>query len=182
MRGLLKTLSPLRRGLMQLLRVATLTRVNDAKTIQMVQLETLSGEVIEVPRIQDYGLTSVPLQEAKGVVAAIGGNTNGYVVIKMDDHRYRLVNLEPGEVALYDDQGQFVHLKRNGHMHAKALTKLTVDSPLTVFTGDVQALGEITDRLNTGGISMHDMRTTYDGHNHPGDSGGNTGTPNQEMS
>lgn len=182
MRGFLKTLSPLRRGLMQLLRVATLTRVNDAKTIQMVQLETLSGEVIEVPRIQDYGLTSVPLQEAKGVVAAIGGNTNGYVVIKMDDHRYRLVNLEPGEVALYDDQGQFVHLKRDGHIHAKANTQLTITAPLTLFEGDVQATGEITDRINSGGLSMQDMRTTYNGHNHPGDSGGNTGSPNQEMS
>lgn len=182
MRALLKTLAPLRRGIAQLLRVGRLIRVNDAKTIQMVQLETLSGEVIEVPRIQDYGLTSVPLQEAKGVVAAIGGKTNGYVVIKMDDHRYRLVNLEPGEVALYDDQGQFIHLKRDGHIHAKANTQLTVTAPLTVFEGEIKATGEITDRINTGGLSMQGMRTTYNGHNHSGDSGGSTGTPNQDMS
>lgn len=181
MRKLQRVLSPLRRGLQQVVRVCTLNRVNDADSIQTVQVETLSGEVVEVPRIQDYGITSVPLPGAKGVVVAIGGKTNGYVCIKMDDKRYRQVNLKPGEVALYDNQGQLVHLKQGGLMDLIANTKITAKVPLFRIEGKLDVTGDITDNVDTTGQSMAGMRSTFNGHNHPGDSGGTTGTPNQEM-
>lgn len=181
MRALTKLLAPLYRGIKQSVRAVKLIRVNDAKSIQMIQVETLSGEIIEVPRIQDYGITSVPLPGAKGVVAAIGGNTNGYVVIKMDDKNHRLLGLKAGEVALYDHQGQMVYLKENGHIHVIANTQLTITSPLTRIEGDLVVTGDITDHIDTGGQSMSGMRSTYNAHTHPGDSGGTTGSPNQGM-
>lgn len=181
MRQMHRLLSPLRRGLQQVVRACTLNRVNDAASIQTVQVETLSGEVIEVPRIQDYGITSVPLPGAKGVVAAIGGKTNGYVCIKMDDKRYRQVSLKPGEVALYDNQGQLVHLKEGGLMDLVAITQITAKVPLFRIEGKLDVTGDITDNVDTTGQSMAGMRSAFNGHNHPGDSGGTTGTPNQEM-
>jgi len=45
---------------------------------------------------------------------ALAGNRNHAIVIAIDDRRYRLSALERGEVALYDDQDQVVHLRRNG--------------------------------------------------------------------
>lgn len=171
MRQMHRLLSPLRRGLQQVVRVCTLNRVNDAAEIQTVQVETLSGEVIEVPRIQDYGITSVPLPGAKGVVVAIGGKTNGYVCIKMDDKRYRQVNLKPGEVALYDNQGQLVHLKEGGQMDLIANTQITAKVPSFRIEGDLAVTGDVVADADSSAVSL----TT---HTHPGDSGGNTGAPN----
>lgn len=181
MRGLQKLLAPFKRGLQQMVRVANVIKVNDASPIQMIQVETLSGEIIEVPRIQDYGITSVPLPGAKGVVVAVGGNTNGYVCIKADDKNHRLVGLKAGEVALYDNQGQMVYLKENGGMHIVANTQITATVPLFRIEGNLEVTGEVTDKVDIDNVSMAAMRTTYDSHNHNGDSGGITGTPNQGM-
>lgn len=181
MRAVFKLLAPFKRGLQQMVRVANVIKVNDASPIQMIQVETLSGEIIEVPRIQDYGITSVPLPGSKGVVVAVGGNTNGYVCIKADDKNHRLVGLKAGEVALYDNQGQMVYLQQNGKMNIIANTQVTAKVPLFRIEGNLAVTGEITDRVDTGGQSMSGMRSTYNGHNHSGDSGGTTGKPNQGM-
>ena len=45
----------------------------------------------------------------------------------------------------------------------------------------LECTGEIKDRCNSDGRTMEDMRNIYDGHTHPGDSGGTTGAPNQVM-
>ena len=182
MRGLIKMMAPLKRGLQQMLRIGSLLKVNDAQPLQLVQVETLSGEIIEVPRIQDYGITSVPMPGAKGVMAAVGGKTNSYVCIKMDDRRYRLVGLKKGEVCLYDYQGQYVHLKQGGMMDLLALNQITAKVPLFRVEGDLVATGEIIDRVDTTGQSMANMRNTYNNHDHDGDSGGITSKPRQGMS
>lgn len=181
MRRLQKLSAPFKRGLQQLVRAANVIKVNDASPIQTIQVETLSGEVIEVPRIQDYGITSVPLPGAKGVVVAVGGNTNGYVCIKADDKNHRLVGLKAGEVALYDNQGQMVYLKQNGQMHIVANTQVTATVPLFRIEGNLEVTGEVTDRVDTDNVSMASMRSTYNGHTHTGDSGGSTSQPNQGM-
>lgn len=182
MRGMNKLLAPFKRGLQQMLRIGTLLKVNDASPIQMVQVETLSGEVIEVPRIQEFGFSSVPKKGAKGVMAAFGGNTNGYACIKMDDKTYRPIGLKSGETIIYDAFGQFVYFKDNGHIHVIANAQVTATVPVFRIEGNLQVTGEIIDRVDTGGQSMAGMRYTYNGHNHNGDSGGTTSDPNQEMS
>lgn len=117
--------------------------------------------------LQHYGLTSRPLPGAELIILREGNNI---IAVASDDRRYRL-QLAEGEVALYDDQGQSVHLRQGGIIHIKALTKVTIDTPLLEVTGD------ITDGVR----SMAADRSIYNAHNHPGDSGGTTGTPNQVM-
>lgn len=181
MRALNKVLAPLQRKVMQLFRAATVLRVNDKSGIQMVQVETMLGEIIEVPRIQDFGFTSNPVKSAKAVVAAMGANTNGYVVLKVDDGRYRMTELKPGEAAMYDSQGQFIHLKEGGIIEITGLTQLVAKVPNFRVEGNLDVTGEVTDQVDTGGLSMSGMRGTYNDHDHDGDSGGSTSTPNQEM-
>lgn len=147
----------------------------------MVQIETLSGEVIEVPRIQNFGHSSVPLKGAKGVVGAMGGKTNGYLCITMDDANHRVKGLKDGESITYDAYGQYTHFKKNGEIEQKANNQVTVIVPKYRIEGDLEVTGDITDNVDTTGQSMAGMRSTYNGHNHPGDSGGTTDTPNQEM-
>lgn len=88
-----------------------------------VQIEILSGEILDlVPHLQDYGFASRPLPGAEGVSLAVAGTRGQAVVITLADRRFR-VELEEGEAALHDDQGQTVWLKRDG---------IRVESPLKV--------------------------------------------------
>jgi phage baseplate assembly protein V len=94
---------------------AILTAIDDAQGIQALQVEGLSDEVHDgVERMQDYGFTSHPFEEAEAVVVFAGGLRSHGLVVAVGDRRYRLKNLEQGEVAIYDDQEQVVHLKRDG--------------------------------------------------------------------
>ena len=91
-----------------------LAAVNDATRLQTVTIGLLDDETkAGVERFQQYGLTSVPLPGAEGVCLFVAGNRDHGVVISIDDRRYRLTSLQAGEVALYDDQGQSVILKRD---------------------------------------------------------------------
>ena len=48
---------------------------------------------------------------------------------------------------------------------------------------DIEATGNITDNCDSGGVSMAQMRVTYNGHNHKenGDGGGITDETLQQM-
>lgn len=143
---------------------------------------------------QHYGYTSRPLSGAEGIIDKDG---NHIILIASDDRRYR-IPIEDGEVALYDNQGQVIRLKAGKEVHIYGCDKLTaavaVEAKITcplvrlVASGKVrieapllEVTGEIKDRCDSTGKSMSDMRSTYNGHNHPGDSGGTTGAPNQGM-
>jgi phage gp45-like len=63
------------------------------------------------------------------------------VVISIEDRRYRLTGLAEGEVALYDDLGQVVHLRRGG---------LFLESPLNVTVKAGQTL-----RLEGDTVQLH---------------------------
>lgn len=67
--------------------------------------ETFSGREY----FQHYGFTSRPLAGAEVIIINEGNN---YIGIASDDRRYRL-QIQNGEVALYTDEGDKIHLKRN---------------------------------------------------------------------
>jgi phage gp45-like len=130
--------------------------------------------------LQHYGFSSAPLAGAEAILIKSG---NHIVMIASDDRRYRIA-VAGGEVAIYTDEGDCIHLKRGRLVEivtetlvVKAATKVRFETPL------VEATGEIIDRVESGGRSMHGMREVYDGHTHggidPGD--GTTATPGQEM-
>jgi hypothetical protein len=77
----------------------------------------------EIEHIEPYGFSSRVKKpdgeannkkKAEGVMIFTGGNRSHGVLIVAGDRRYRLRSLQEGELALYDDQGQQVHLSRDG--------------------------------------------------------------------
>jgi len=136
---------------------------------------------------QHYGFTSRPKAGAEIIIIREGGH---FIAVASDDRRYR-ISLEEGEMAIYDDLGQKVHLKRTGievespvsivatapQVTVVASAKVTMTTPLLEVSGDITAGGNISD----GTRSMGADRAIYNSHTHPGDSGGTTGQPNQEM-
>lgn len=94
---------------------AIIGQVNDSGGLQTVQI-SIQADVgrDQVERFQQYGMTSVPHAGAECVTLSVGGNTDHQVVINVDDRRYRMKGMKAGEMAIYDDLGQSVHLTREG--------------------------------------------------------------------
>ena len=185
-------LAPLARRIRLLTARAVITVINDALKMQAVQVKLLDGEVCDnVERFQNYGFTSVPFSGAEGVYLSIGGDRDHGVVICVDDRRYRLKSLQPGETALYDDQGQKVHLTRNGIVVDAAGKLVTVQSATTVTikastkvrmeTPLLEVTGEIKDNCDTTGKTMSGMRDIYNTHTHSDPQGGSVGAPAGQM-
>lgn len=108
-----RLIAPLSRRVRLMVGRAVLTAVNDAGGLQTVQVKLLADEVRDgVERMQQYGFTSVPLPGAEGVMVSVGGSRDHGIVIAMDDRRYRIKGLQPGEVALYTDEDKQDHKHR----------------------------------------------------------------------
>lgn len=94
--------------------------------------------------VQHYGFASSPQAGAELVILVEG---NVITAIGSDDRRYRLA-LVNGEVALYDDLGQVVHLTRSGIVIKSGL--VTMDG-YTVTTGHAEIgsgkSGVFTDKM-----------------------------------
>jgi len=88
--------------------------VTEADGLQHLQVDGLADETLDgVEHAQDYGFASSPLPGAIGLLLAIAGRRGQAVAVGVGDRRYRIA-LEKGEVAIHDDQGQKVHLTRDG--------------------------------------------------------------------
>ncbi|MCM2318055.1 MAG: phage baseplate assembly protein [Pseudomonas sp.] len=146
-----RLLAPLRRGLAHLVTRAVVALVNDAAKMQTLQVSLLADETLDgVEHWQPYGFTFKPHVGAEALVLAVGGHRAHSVVIAVADRRYRLTGLEDGEVAIYSDEGDKVHLKRGRVIEVetetfnlKAATAVNVDTPQFNLSGLLQAQGDV---------------------------------------
>lgn len=173
MKALGRQVAQLTRGVksrvMMMIARGTLSAISDAGGLQVVQAELLEDEIRDrLERVQNYGLTSHPHAGSACVVAFIGGNRDHGLVIAVDDRRYRLKSLAPGEVALYDDLGHIVHLTREGIEIDGGGHQITLmNTPkVRVEADQFEVTGEIIDRVDAGGRSMSAMRAVYNAHRH----------------
>jgi phage baseplate assembly protein V len=132
---------PLARRIAMMIARAVITTVNDQTKAQSLQITLLADEVSDdVERLQNYGMTSVPKPGAEAVTVFVGGDRSHGLVIAVEDRRYRLKGLAEGEVALYDDLGQVVHLKRDGVL-IESPSKIEVKAPTVLVSADHVDLG-----------------------------------------
>lgn len=127
-----KLLAPIRTRLANMVSRAVVQLVDDGLKLQGLQVTMLDGETRDqLERFQQYGFTSVPLPGAEGIALFMGGRRDHGVVIAVEDRRYRLKGLAPGEVALYHKDGAYVLMKADGSIEVKSTVKVVVDAPLT---------------------------------------------------
>ena len=175
-RMIARMMAPLARSVGNMLARGTVVLANAATKMQSLQVRILDGEAKDgVEHFEPYGYTSRPHAGAEALLQFFGGDRSHGVAFMVADRRYRLTGLESGEVALYDDLGTKIVIKRGNVIEVTAATKVRMITPLLEVTG------EIKDRCDADGVTMEVMRNTYNGHTHPGDSGGTTGMPNQGM-
>lgn len=87
---------------------------NDAGIVQTHQVELSPLELRDLPRAAEYGFASMPKPGCHAIVVFVGGDRSNGVIVATHDQANRLKNLQPGEAAIYDDQGQSVWIKRDG--------------------------------------------------------------------
>lgn len=141
-----------------------------------VNMQGLSGESVTGELFQHYGYSSAPLPGAEYLVIPVGGNSKHAIIAASEDGRYR-IGLQDGEVSIYTDEGDYVHLKRGRVVEivtdtlvVKAGKKVRLETPLVEMTGDVhvdgsiKAEGEVADSKRT----MQADREIYNQHDHGG--------------
>lgn len=152
--------------IMMLFGRGVLNGVTESSKRQQLQITVLDGETIDgVERMQNYGFTSHPTG-GDVAVGFVAGNREQGIVLVVDDRRYR-VQLQAGEVAIYDDLGNKVELLRDmvkitavQHCEVvapttKLVSAVTIEGSLTV-SGNVATTGTITNNgKNIGSTHRH---------------------------
>jgi phage baseplate assembly protein V len=153
---LARLLAPMRARLQMMLARAVVAAIDDARALQSLQIELLADEVADgAEHFQPYGLAAHPHAGAEAVVAFAGGLRSHPLVLSVADRRYRLKSLTAGEVAIYDDQGQVVWLKRDG-IYVESGTKIVISAPQVEVTAetvtvDADTASIVADTVNLGG-------------------------------
>lgn len=112
----------------------------------LVNLDMLSGEAPDdVEFAEPWGLTSVPMAGSEAVTLAVMGERGNKVAISMGDRRHRPRDLEPGESALFDDQGQRIVIGRDG-IFITSPKALTINAPEATING--RAIATVGHEVN----------------------------------
>jgi phage baseplate assembly protein V len=170
-----RLLRPIRRRIAGLFTRGVWRLSYDDQGMQTGQVTLLAGETRDrVEHPQPYGFTSRPLAGAEAFVAGVGGSRDHLLVLLVDDRRYRVRALAEGEVAIYDDQGTQLVLRRGGSIEITAAAGVLLHGDLEV-DGQIHASGNVSD--GTGSVQA--FREAYDQHRHQenGTGGGVTDPP-----
>jgi phage baseplate assembly protein V len=109
-----RMLAPLRRAVHNMVLRGAVKLVNSASKMQTLQITMRNGEGKEnIEHAETYGFTANPKPGAESIAIFFDGDRSHGIVIVTPDRRYRLTGLLSGEVAIHDDQGQKIHLKRD---------------------------------------------------------------------
>ena len=137
------------RRVMGMITRGVIEAVDDAPTLQTVQISGMEGELFDgVEHFQPYGFAAHPHTDAEAILLSAGGTRSHGLVIIAADRRYRLRAMEAGEVAIYDDLDQVVRLKRDG-IFVSSPFKIDIEAPEVTVTADVATIE--ADTVNLGG-------------------------------
>lgn len=109
--------------------------VSYAGNVRYFQIQQRGGMPMDnVEHLEPFGFTSHPLPDAEALVLAFNGNGSHSVAIVAGDQRYRL-QIDAGEVAIYNTEGDKVHIKKDRTIRVEAATKVELDTPEVHCTG-----------------------------------------------
>ena len=187
MKDVARLMAPMARRLGNMVARGVVSAVNAATKMQTLQLRLMADEAKDnVEHFEPFGFTSNPLPGAEHVTVFMDGDRSHGITVVVADRRYRLANLQGGEVALHDAFGNKAHFKNDGTFDIVATTKVQITSPLVTMSGSLQVAGAITAGTTiTAPNVVGTTNVTFGGksgiaHTHSGVQigGGNTGAPN----
>lgn len=133
-----------------------------------IQARVLDGEPLDnIDRVEPYGFSYRPKPGSRAYLFFPSGDRSYGVALVIGDKRYQMDLLE-GEVALHDDQGNFVKLGQGGVATVKASAQVIADTPLFKTTGDAEVGGKLTvhNGMAVTGPSTVNGKNVSDSHTH----------------
>ena len=133
-----RSMRPLHARLNNAIRRAVVSQYSDAPKLGEVQAEVMAGEVQDrIELFQHYGFTSSPPVGSEAILIRVGGSGDHQVIIATAKRDARIKLPSAGDVALYDLDGHFVALRRDG---------VEIDGPeIRLGTGAVLGVARQTD-------------------------------------
>lgn len=154
------------------------TTGNDGGSVQTQQVQLGQDEIKDsVPRLAEFGLTSMPPVGSDAVLVFIGGDRSNGAIVATGHQASRPKGLKAGETMLYSQDGKSVYLTAAGGIvvEAKGQT-VTVNSASTVtinaatkvrmVTPLLEVTGDIIDNVGSNTHNLAQMRSIYNSHTH----------------
>lgn len=114
-----------------------------------VQVRVLSDEPLNnINRVEPYGFSYRPKPGCQTYLLFPAGDRSYGVAIVIGDKRYQM-DLVEGEVAIHDDEENWVHIKRGGTIHVKAATEVFAETPLFKTSADAEIGGNLVVKGKT---------------------------------
>lgn len=110
----------------------------DTVQVRVLDEETLSN----IERVEPYGFSYRPKPGCQAYLVFPDGDRSYGFSLVIGDKQYQM-DLQDGEVAIHDDQGNYVHIQRGGVIEVKAATKVIADTPLFETTQDAKIGGNL---------------------------------------
>lgn len=161
--ALARLLRPLSTRVSNLVGRGVVKAVDAAKKVQTLQVELLPGEVRDdLEHFQQYGFTARPLPESEVVVVFVNGRREHGLALGTEDRRYRIQNLESGEVAIYNHTGAKIVLKANGDVDV-----IPAGGGKINLRADTQVTGTLTASVDvvSNGVSLRTHQHSVQGGN-----------------
>lgn len=139
----------------------TVSQASD-QNLREVQVELQDDEVRDnLEHMEPYGFTSEPFLDKKtdAVIAFTDDSRELGLVLCVADRRYRLKALKKGEVAMYDDLGRKIYLRREGILIDGASSKIDIQTSAVV---NINASASVN--VTTGSVNINASETTISGH------------------
>lgn len=165
--ALKKFVAPLVNRIQMMIGKAVLSAIDDSRAIQIIQVRSLDGEVLDgVEHLQPFGLSgNCPADGSSVLIGFIGGNRDNPVAIVVDSGTHRPQGLKEGESQLYSAHGSHVYLRDDGSIEI-----VTNGSAVNVH-GDVAASGDVLDSVGALDAVRQDLAqhiAEYNTHVHTG--------------
>ncbi len=132
-----------------------LSTTNDEKKMQTIQVLGLEEEVLDdVERFQNYGFTSHVLAGGEAIILSVGADRSHPIAIVVDDRRYRFKATKEGEVVIYTDEGDYIHLMRENRIEVKTKT-LEVNAETVIVNATDVTINTDKYTVNASAISLN---------------------------
>jgi phage baseplate assembly protein V len=149
-----------------------------------IQVEGLAGETrSDVEHLQQYGIRSIPLDGARGILQAYGGNKDNATVTNIDDKRYGRFELQDGDMCVYSLNGAHTIYRGDDIIEILDGTKTITIGGMSVTMTDSKheiKIGGMTALVDSSGITVTGGDVVADGislknHTHTGSPTAGTG-------
>lgn len=153
-----KLLAPLVRRIRQIATRAIVELIDTDTALTTLKIKISENESLEdIEHFEPYGFTANPPAGSEALVISVGGRREHSVVLQVASRKYRLVGLKPGDVALYNMNGDKIVMAANGETTLKVATKVIMECPNFEITGDLKLNGNMNLQGDLATSGKHDI-------------------------